>query len=270
MADERQREHLAASDAEPSALAPPTMGIARSSGHGPVADAEVTAAELSTAEQPLGPPGPPLNRRSPFLVGLAAAGGVAVTGGLVFLLVTAREMLLLVGLGFFLAAGLEPVVSWLVRRRVPRSAAVAMVLVSMSAIVAGFLTAAIPPLTNQTSRFAQQIPATLRAAQDPQSFVGRLNARYGLADHAQQLLSGQSTGLAQGLLGAGQMAFSALSSAVVVTGPRDGATAAGPQLSGAAATTALGRSPNGCSMLIAPSGRRVSSKLAELTFPKAH
>lgn len=204
------------SETQPSSQAPPSMGASRSPQQGPVSEAERDAAEISTADQPLGPPGPPFHRRSPFLIGLTAAAGVAVTAGLVMMLVTAREMLLLAGLGFFLAAGLEPVVSWLVRRRVPRSAAVTAVLVAILAIIAGFLAAAIPPLTSQATRFAQQVPAALRAAQDPQSAVGQLNARYGLADHAQQLLSGQSSGLAQGLLGAGQMAFSAASSALVV------------------------------------------------------
>lgn len=216
MAHEQARPNAPDEEPRPSEQAPPAMGADRAPGSGPVSEAERAAADISTAEQPLGPPGPPFHRRSPFLIGLTATAGAAVTVGLVMLLVTAREMLLLAGLGFFLAAGLEPVVSWLVRRRVPRSAAVAMVLVAMSAIVAGFLAAAIPPLTSQATRFAQQVPEALRAAQDPQSVIGGLNARYGLADHAQQLLSGQSSGLAQGLLGAGQVAFSALSSTLVV------------------------------------------------------
>ena len=46
---------------------------------GPVAEAEAKAAEISTPEQPLGAMGKPLNRRSPFLIGMAAAAGVAVT-----------------------------------------------------------------------------------------------------------------------------------------------------------------------------------------------
>jgi len=39
---------------------------------GPVAEAEVTAAEMSSDDQPLGTPGQRFDRRSPFFVGLAA------------------------------------------------------------------------------------------------------------------------------------------------------------------------------------------------------
>ncbi len=51
----------------------------------------------------LGRPGPPLNRRSPFLVGLAGAAGVAVTYGLVELVLAARGVLVLIGLALFIA-----------------------------------------------------------------------------------------------------------------------------------------------------------------------
>lgn len=216
MAEESSEQPSPGGEPEAAAQAPPSMGVSRSSSRGPVAEAEVEAAKLSTTEQPLGPPGPRLNRRSPFLIGMSAAAGVAVTVGIVELVLTAGEMLLLVGLAFFLALGLEPVVSWLVRRRVPRSLAVLGVLVAFLAIVAGFLTAAVPQLVSQAFRFAQQVPAYLQSVQDPQSALGQLNTRFGLAQRVQQLLATHSDTLSQGLLGAGQAVVSALSSALVV------------------------------------------------------
>src|SRR4051794_29752024 len=57
---------------------------------GPVADAEARAAGSISAHEPLGRPGPPLDRRSPFLVGLAAAAGVAVLAAVVVLILVAR------------------------------------------------------------------------------------------------------------------------------------------------------------------------------------
>ena len=202
-------------DEEPQAAAqaPSSMGVTRSAGEGTVAEAE--AAEISTPEQPLGPPGPRLNRRSPFVIGVGAAAGVAVTVGLVELVLTAREMLLLVGVALFIALGLEPVVSWVVRRRVPRPLAVLGVLVAFVVIMAGFVAAAVPPLARQASRFAQQVPAYLQTVQDPQSVVGQLNGRFGLTQHAQQVFSTHGSTLTQGLLGAGQAAFGALSSTLV-------------------------------------------------------
>ena len=212
-----QSEHRSdnSDETEAAQQAPPGMGASRSPGQGPVAEAEVEAARVSTEEEPLGPPGPRLNRRSPFLIGLSAAAGVAVAAGVVELVLTARQMLLLIGVALFIALGLEPLVSWLVRRRVPRSLAVLGVLVAFLAIVAGFITAAAPPLVEQASRFAAQVPTYLQAAQSPESPVGQLNARFGLSQQAQALFSGNSATFAQGALGVGGTILSGLSSTLV-------------------------------------------------------
>lgn len=192
------------------------VGASRAEHSGPVADAEAEARRLSTGEHPLGPAGPPINRRSPFFVGFAGAAGVAVTYGLVQLFLIGGQMLMLIGLSLFIALGLEPVVSWLVRRRVPRAGAVALVLLVGLGIVAGFLAVAIPPLVEQAGRFAREVPAYLHRAQDPHTELGQLNLRFDLAGHAQQLLGGSGGSMAHGVIGAGQAALSALSGLVVV------------------------------------------------------
>jgi hypothetical protein len=97
---------------------------------GPIAAAEAVAARISTAEYPLGRPGRPLNGRSPFLMGMSATAGAAVTVGLIAMIITARSVLVLIGLSLFLAIGLEPAVSVLTRRWLPRWAAVLTVMVS--------------------------------------------------------------------------------------------------------------------------------------------
>jgi hypothetical protein len=76
----------------------------------------------------LGRPGRPVNKRSPFFIGMMAAAGVAVTYGAVELVIRARSVLVLIGLALFIAIGLDPVVLWLTRRRMPRWAAVMTIL----------------------------------------------------------------------------------------------------------------------------------------------
>ncbi|SDY85408.1 Predicted PurR-regulated permease PerM [Saccharopolyspora shandongensis] len=147
---------------------------------------------------------------------MAAASGVAVTYGVVQLIITARQVLILIGLAFFLAMSLEPTVSWLVRHGLPRWTAVVNVLVVALGAVAGFLAAAIPPLLNQAGQFAVQVPGYLSSLQDPRSSLGRLNAQFELQQRVEQLLTGQSAALAQGLLGAGQLLFDVVSGSVVV------------------------------------------------------
>jgi hypothetical protein len=72
--------------------------------------------------------------QSPALpIGMQAAAGVVVTYGLVELLIKARSVLILIGLAFFIAAGLGQVVVWLTRRGLPRWAAVSVVVFTLVA-----------------------------------------------------------------------------------------------------------------------------------------
>jgi predicted PurR-regulated permease PerM len=158
----------------------------------------------------------PLNRRSPFFIGMSAAAGVAVTVGAVEMIITVRDVLVLIGLALFLAIGLEPAVSFLTRHKFPRWAAVLTVLVAGLAVVSGFLAAAIPPLAGQATQFITQAPAMLSRLQSHNSMLGQLNDRFHLQQRLQQTLNGDVSGLFNGLLGAGQVVFSALASALIL------------------------------------------------------
>ncbi len=183
---------------------------------GPVAAAEAVAARISTAQHALGRPGRPLDRRSPFFIGMSAAAGVAVMVGMVDMIVTVRDMLVLIGLALFLAIGLEPAVSLLARRKVPRWAAVITVLAASMAVVGGFLAAAIPPLARQATQFLTQAPTMFSQLQSQHSLVGRLTDRLQVQQRLQQALSGNAVDLLNGLLGASQVVFSALASTLIL------------------------------------------------------
>lgn len=183
---------------------------------GPIAEAEADAARSSTTEQPLGPLGAPLNRRSPFLVGLSAALGVAVVVALVGLVSVAAHVLILIGVALFVALGLEPAVSWLARRGVRRGLAVTLVCVGFVAIVGGFLALAVPPLVEQAVGLLEQSPRYLQMLQDRSSTIGQLDARFGLQQHLQQTLAGNGSTLVDGVLGAGLAVLNGLSDTVVV------------------------------------------------------
>jgi len=183
---------------------------------GPVAAAEAVAARISTDDEPMGRPGEPLNRRSPFFVGMFGAAGVAVTYLTFQLVTTARDVLILIGLALFIAIGLEPAVSWLVRHRFPRWAAVITVLLVMTAIVGGFLAAAIPVVVAQATTLAHNVPQYLHTLQDHSSLLGRLNDRFHVEQRLQQLLAGQNSGVVNGVLGAGAAVLSALSNTFIV------------------------------------------------------
>src|SRR5215472_8615134 len=164
----------------------------------------------------LGRLGQPIDRRSPFFIGMAGAAGVAVTLGLVELAIRARSVLVLIGLALFLAAGLEPVVGWLTRHRVPRWAAVAAVALAVLGVVAGFFAAAIPPLAAQTTRLVSELPHYAHTLQNHNSQLGRLNAQYHIEQRLSHLLATRGSSLVGGVLGAGELVLGAVTSMLVV------------------------------------------------------
>jgi predicted PurR-regulated permease PerM len=183
---------------------------------GAIAEAEAAAQELKSDEQPLGPPGRPVNRRSPFMVGMIGAAGVAVTYVLAQLIISTRDVLVLIGLAFFLAVGLEPAVSWLAQRRWPRGAAVAAVLATLVVVFVGFFAMVITPLIDQATQFAARAPDYLRELTTPGSPLAELNTRFNLQQRVQSLLSTNTDTLVNGILGASVMVFGVLTNTVVV------------------------------------------------------
>ena len=157
---------------------------------GPVAEAETRAAEMSSDEQPLGSLGRRFNRRSPFYIGLTASAGVAITYGMVRVLTSLSSILVLIGVAFFLAIGLEPAASWLVNRGLRRWLATTLVFVVFLAALGGFVAAAIPPLVQQAGDLIHQMPHYLQQAQDHSSAIGKLNDRFHLQQRITDAING--------------------------------------------------------------------------------
>ena len=108
----------------------------RKSGSPDFAHAGVPTTEQVAEEKVLGQPGKPLNQRSPFIIGLTAAVGVIVAYLLFRMLADVGSILELIGVSLFLAIGLNPAVVWLTNRRLPRWAAVVVVLLVVVAFSA--------------------------------------------------------------------------------------------------------------------------------------
>jgi predicted PurR-regulated permease PerM len=183
---------------------------------GPVAEAEVTAAEMSSDDQPLGTPGRRFDRRSPFFVGFAAAAGVAVTYGVVRVLESMSSVLVLIGVAFFLALGLEPAASWFVNHKLPRWAATTLVLVIFLALLGAFVGAAIPPLAEQAGELIKQAPHYIQQAQDHSSAVGRLNDRFHLQQRITETVNGSGGSLLNDVVSAGTAVFGAVADVLIV------------------------------------------------------
>jgi predicted PurR-regulated permease PerM len=183
---------------------------------GPVAEAEIRAAEMRSQDQPLGEPGRPFNRRSPFFIGMTASAGVAVTYIAVQLLSAMSAVLVLIGVAFFLALGLEPAASWFVKHRLPRWAATTLVFVIFLALIAGFVSAAIPPLSEQAHQLATTAPHYLQQVQDHSSAIGKLNDRFHLQQRVTDAVSGSGGSALSGVINAGTAVFGAVTDTIVV------------------------------------------------------
>ncbi|WP_051367003.1 AI-2E family transporter [Hamadaea tsunoensis] len=174
-----------------------------------VADAHEEAERLSTAAPVLGKPGPPIGRRSPFVIGFWGALGVGVAYELGRLLQAASGVLVLVAVALFLAIGLEPAVAWLGRTRMPRALAVPLVALLIIGVLGGFLALALPPLIAQVGQFVDQLPVYISQMRDHSTTLGHLDARYHIEERVRQALSGvDSSAMAGEVVSAGRVVLS--------------------------------------------------------------
>jgi predicted PurR-regulated permease PerM len=179
--------------------------------------AEAEARALSTSPDILPAPGPPMNRRSPYMVGLLGAAGVVTTLAVARILLDTSSVLLLIGLSLFLAIGMEPAVQRLIGWRLPRWAAVGTVTLVMLAVVFGFLVLAIPPLVTQFQLFLDKLPTYLDQLTSQSPAMARLDAKYHFRGQLDAVLDSLTNGsMFGGVLGAGKFVFSATASTLTV------------------------------------------------------
>jgi predicted PurR-regulated permease PerM len=182
----------------------------------PILEAVQQAERMAEETGGLGRPGRPLNRRSPFFIGMTATAGVAVTVGVIELLIKAGSILILVGMALFIAAGLDPIVSWLTRHRVPRWLGVVITLLGLVGILAVFLALAIPRVTSEASALVNQLPHYAQELQNHNSELGKLNAKYHVESRLSTLISSHGSSLVGGVLSVGEVVVSAVSSFLLV------------------------------------------------------
>lgn len=126
-------------------------------------------------------------------------------------------LLTLLLLAFFIAVSLEPVVALLCRLGLRRGLSVAAVLVAFAGLLAGFLALVIPPVVAAVNALTDAVPRWRDQLHDHRSTLGRLEDHYHLIEKVQaQLGSGGASAVAGGVLGAGQVVISAVTSTVIV------------------------------------------------------
>ncbi len=127
------------------------------------------------------------------------------------------QLLSLFLVAVFIAIGLEPLVTWLTRLHLRRGWAVTAVLFVFGLCLAGFVALIVPPVTEEINALVNAVPTWLSKLHDRHTSLGRLEDHYHLVSKARRTLtSSGSSGLVGGLLGAGRIVVSVITSTVIV------------------------------------------------------
>ncbi|MEV6008074.1 AI-2E family transporter [Streptomyces sp. NPDC051976] len=197
----------------------------------PAGDADPGAAAPHDPDRPRDPKGPsgPRGPRGParvpggpggrswFTIGFGAGLGAVLAWLLVRTVLRLSELLTLLLLAFVIAVSLEPVVRWLSRHGLRRAWSVAAVVAGFAVVLAGFVALVVPPVGAAATGLTDAVNRWRTQLHDHHSTLGRLEDRYHVIEKAQhQLSSGGASKVAGGVLGAGQLVLSTVTSAVIV------------------------------------------------------
>lgn len=172
---------------------------------------------VATPSSDFGAPGRPLNRHSPFYMGLVGGLGLILAYALAQLVVGLAQVLTLLVISLFLALGLEPVVRLLQRWGLRRTYAVLAVFAGVLVVFAGIVAVIAPPVVQEAGQLAAAAPGY---AQDllKSPTLRRLDDQYGVVDQITQRLQSGSlwTSVFGGVVGAGKAVLSGFFSAFTV------------------------------------------------------
>src|SRR5215216_4750463 len=164
-------------------------------------------------------PSTPPDRQRPahlFRSGALVSLGAATTLIGLYAVYTVRAILIRILIALFIAVSLDPAVRLLARRGMRRGVAVTLIFLLASALAAGFLISVIPPLVDQFSNLADDLPGYLTRLQERSSQFRELNDRFNVSDQLQGLVGTLPGRLGTGVLGFTSRVFGAVFNSLTV------------------------------------------------------
>ena len=153
--------------------------------------------------------------RVPYRTILATIVSVVLTGLAMAFLWRIRHILVLVAIGMFVAAVLNPLVSMLVRRGFNRGVATTLVFLSCILLLVGIIYLFLVPAITAGIHFAETLPAYVKQAQKGNGFAGHLIRQWHLekyvsknASKLQSNLTKLGSTFGSGVLAVGAVIFS--------------------------------------------------------------
>jgi predicted PurR-regulated permease PerM len=100
-----------------------------------------------------------------FTLGLVATLGVGVGILILTSVASLSTIITYIGAAIFIALGLDPVISWFEKRKLPRWLAIIVVFVAVAGIVAGLVFAVVPIIVDQLGQLFDIVPVLIDRAQ---------------------------------------------------------------------------------------------------------
>ncbi|KRE95157.1 permease [Nocardioides sp. Soil774] len=214
VSDDADRAEAAAESAEDSARSAAEIAAQIDDGVDLVVDEAAPApyAGVAPATTP-----PLLLRHSPFKIGFFGALGALVAIFLSQQLLSISSILVLLVMAMFLAIGLNPVVEFFMRRGVRRGLSVLLVLVVVLSVLALFVVAIAPVISEQIAAITKNAPGWLDDLQ-ANSQVQKLDEQYDVIAKARDYIQNGDFGqkVFGGALGVGLRVLSALTNSLIV------------------------------------------------------
>ena len=162
-------------------------------------------------------PTPLLLRHSPFNIGFFGALGALVAVFLSEQLLSISSILVLLVMSMFLAIGLNPTVEFFMRRGVRRGLSVLLVLVVVISVLALFVVAIAPVISDQIAAISRNAPGWLDDLQS-NAQVQQLDRKYDVIAKARDYIQNGDFGqrVFGGALGVGLRVLSALTNSLIV------------------------------------------------------
>lgn len=162
-------------------------------------------------------PTPLLLRHSPFKLGFFGALGAVAAIFLTEQLLSISSVLILLVMSMFLAIGLNPVVEFFMRRGIRRGLSVLLVLVAVIAVLALFVVALAPVISDQIALITRNAPEWLDELQANRQ-VQKLDDQFDVIAKAQEYIQNGDFGqkVFGGALGVGLRVLSAVTNSLIV------------------------------------------------------
>src|SRR5262245_5139593 len=150
-------------------------------------------------------------------VGAAVALGVVAVLAVVKMFMLLQALIVQVLVALFIAISLDPVVRWMITKRVKRTHAVAVTWIFVTILLLGVVYFAVTPLAHQAAALGSDFPRYIADLRANSTTLRHLQERFGLADRLNQLAKDLPEIIAQQAVKAGRSLLSTLVSVLLIT-----------------------------------------------------